>query len=256
MEMELLAFGCGLFQAPRRFFVGGDGDEMIQVPVPAWLVRHPVKGMAVFDTGLDHRFVRETDLPADAVDFDFRAGEDMPARMQAAGFDPAAVNWVINSHLHADHCGGNKGFPNATVVVQRREWDAARRNENGRSYNPADFDLGQPRLEIEGEHDLFGDGTLVLFPTYGHTPGHQSARVRLPGGEVVLTADCCYWEEGLDALVVPGINLDREASLGVLKHLQAMRASGIKLLFGHDPVQWQSIRKGEPIRFGAGGLGR
>jgi N-acyl homoserine lactone hydrolase len=193
------------------------------------------------------------ELGSDAVAFDFRAGQDLPSRMRAAGFNPEAVHWVINSHLHADHCGGNAGFPNATIVIQRREWDAARRNEDGRSYDPADFDHGQPRLEIDGEHDLFRDGSLVLFPTYGHTPGHQSARVRLPGGEVVLTADCCYWQEGLEQMVVPGINHDPEASLSVLRQLRDMRVKGVRLLFGHDPVQWLSITQGEPIRPGAKG---
>lgn len=249
-EVELLVFGCGSFQAPKPFFIGGDDAQMVRVPVPAWLIRHPTMGMAVFDTGLDLRYRLEAEavLPSDKVGFDFREGEEVAARLLAFGIDPAEVRWVINSHLHADHCGGNGAFPNATVVIQRREWEAACRNEDGRSYNVADFDHGHARLELDGEHDLFGDGTLILFPTYGHTPGHQSARVRLPGGEVLLTADCCYWAQGLEQLCVPGINHDPAASLTVLKRLREIQARGTTLLFGHDPVQWTALPRGKPIR--------
>jgi glyoxylase-like metal-dependent hydrolase (beta-lactamase superfamily II) len=249
MGIELFAFGCGWFQAPKPFFGRDDGAEVIVAPVPAYLIRHPTHGLAVFDTGIGHRFRLAADavLPPEQVGFDFREGDELAARLRAADIDPAAVRWVINSHLHPDHCGGNAFFSNATVVIQRRELEAARHNEDGYMYDPVDFDLGQPLLEIDGEHDLFGDGTLVLFPTYGHTPGHQSARVKLASGDVVLTADCCYMEHNLDHLGIPAINKDKEASLDVLRRLRVMRDNGTRILFGHDPDQWQRVPHGRPI---------
>ena len=249
MGLELFAFGCGWFQAPKQFFGRDDGTEVIKTPVLAYLIRHPTHGLAVFDTGIGHRYQLAADvvIPPDVLALGYREGEEFAARLRAADVDPAAVRWVINSHLHPDHCGGNASFPNATVVIQRRELEAARQNEGGPMYDPADFDHGQPLLKIDGEHDLFGDGTLMLFPTYGHTPGHQSARVKLASGDVVLTADCCYMGYNLDHLCIPGLNIDHEASLEVLRRLRGLRDKGARLVFGHDPDQWQGAPLGQPI---------
>jgi N-acyl homoserine lactone hydrolase len=250
MTIELFAFECGRFQAPAPFYGKTDAQDYVKAPVPAWLIRHPDKGLAIFDTGLGHRFLMEANarLADDAIGFEFHESDELAVRLKAAHINPACVNWVINSHLHADHCGGNASFPNATIVVQRREWEVARDNPDGKSYHAPDFDLGQPVLAIDGEHDLFGDGSLVLFPTFGHTPGHQSARVRLASGEVILTADCCYMQYNLDHLSVPSINKDVPASTEVLRTLRGLRDRGTRILFGHDPVQWQQVPQGRAIR--------
>ena len=81
------------------------------------------------------------------------------------------------------------------MLVQRREWDAGMDPDTAarRGFNPRDFDLGQKLRLVDGEHDVFGDGSVVCLPTYGHTPGHQSLRLRLDSGEVVLAADSCYF---------------------------------------------------------------
>ena len=68
--------------------------------------------------------------------------------------------------------------------------------------NRRDFDTGQTFVQISGEHDLFGDSTVTVFPTLGHTPGHQSMRIRLASGHVVLAGDCCYLKRSLDLLRV------------------------------------------------------
>ncbi len=114
---------------------------------------------------------------------------------------------MINSHLHFDHVGGNQDLPNAKLVVQRLEWEAAANPEliekNG--YNRKDFDLGHKLQLADGEHDLFGDGSVTLIPSYGHTAGHQSLRVRLDSGEVVMTADSCYMRKALEEMVLPPV---------------------------------------------------
>ena len=246
---ELYAFQCGSFQAPLTFFVKDRGADAIKVPVLAWLIRHPKHGLALFDTGLGLRWRQdvEAEIPAGGYGFHFREKDALSAQMRTAGFDPADVRWIINSHLHGDHCGDNGSFPNATIVVQRREKEAGYAALGG-AYAGEDFDTGQPFLPVDGEHDLYGDGSVVLLPTYGHTPGHQSARVRLASGEVVLTADCCYFARNLEMLDVPNVNVDREASVEVLRRLAAMQAKGTRLLFGHDPWQAATLGLGKPIR--------
>lgn len=154
--------------------------------------------------------------------------------------DPKRIDYVVNSHLHFDHCGGNALIPNADVVVQRREHEFALSGEGGPGYIANDWATGQTFKMIDGEHDLFGDGSVVILPSHGHTPGHQSLRVRTElGGEFVLCGDACYLRDNLDNLHLPGVLADAEATLSALRRFQAMEAQGAKLMFGHDPSQWR-----------------
>ena len=106
----------------------------------------------------------------------FRPGEEVSTRLEAIGRDPARIDLIINSHFHFDHVGGNALIPNATMVVQRREWDARMEPDIAvpHGFNPRDFDLGHNLRLVDGEQDVFGDGSVVCLPTDGHTPGHQS----------------------------------------------------------------------------------
>lgn len=248
-ELKLYAFTCGLFQSNKGFFVTGDGDEIVRSPVPAYLIEHP-KGMAVFDTGLNLRYLREAgqELGIDEMGFIMDESWEIAARLQAIGVDPGKVDWIINSHLHADHCGGNKSLPNATMIIQSKELAAAQACESILLYNPDDYDHGHPVKAIDGEHDLFGDGSVMIFPTWGHTPGHQSVRVKLPGGDVVLAADCCYLKKNLDELVIPDLNVDKELSLKTLRTLRDMRDKGVRIFYGHDRTFWESVPQDVAIR--------
>jgi glyoxylase-like metal-dependent hydrolase (beta-lactamase superfamily II) len=175
--------------------------------------------------------------------FDYRPGEDIGARLAAIGRDPARVDIIVNSHLHFDHVGGNALVPNASLVVQRREWEAGHDPDlaaaNG--FNPGDFDLGHKLVLIDGEHDVFGDGSVVCLPTYGHTPGHQSLKLRLASGEIVLAADACYFCRTLREQRLPQRVHDRTAMLASLSDLARREAAGARIFFGHDAEFWKTV---------------
>jgi glyoxylase-like metal-dependent hydrolase (beta-lactamase superfamily II) len=117
-------------------------------------------------------------------------------------------------------------------------------------YIATDFDTGQSLQFIDDEHDLFGDGTVVSFPTAGHTPGHQSLRVHTEhGGEFVLCGDACYLQHSLDHLALPGVVADRDAALLTLHLFRRFRDEGATLMFGHDPDVWASVPQA-PVRLG------
>jgi glyoxylase-like metal-dependent hydrolase (beta-lactamase superfamily II) len=108
----------------------------------------------------------------------------------------------------------------------------------------ADYEL------VDGEHDVFGDGAVVLLPTFGHTPGPQSVRVRAgKGSEHVLTADACYTRENMDRDVLPTVLWDPEEmsrSLAALRNLRDRQ--GATVLYGHDAAQWETLRRApEPL---------
>lgn len=245
MSVQMFAMTCGWLTGPLAAFLEGESGR-IRVPVPCYLIDHP-KGKVLFDSGLH---VDTQSDPADRLglaakvyEVEFRPGEEVSARLAALGVDADRISFLINSHLHFDHTGGNEQVPNATLVVQQREWTAGSEPDQieANYYNPEDYDLGHAVLEIEGEHDLFGDGSVVCVPTWGHTPGHQSLRVRTHGGEVVLAADACYLRRTLEELHLPATVHDRQAMRASLLKLRMLRASGARIFYGHDPDFWASV---------------
>lgn len=251
MSVQLYAMTCGFLAMRHDFFVDGE-KGIIAVPIPSYLIKHP-KGTMVFDTGLEALLQSDDKATVDgalgslaghAIP-EYRAGEEMSARLHASGIDPARVDYLVNSHLHIDHCGGNSLLPNARWVIQKREWAATRTPEGcaKNHYTTRLFDLGHDRLEVEGEHDLFGDGSVVCVPTYGHTPGHQSLKVRLDEGDVVITSDACYMRKNLEKMLlpIPMVVADPESMHKTLRRFQAFRDTGAMLIFGHDPEQWKRL---------------
>ena len=217
------------------------------MPVPVFLIEHP-KGRALFDTGLHPEcqfdpLGRLGARMANLYSVRFSPGEEINARLEAVDRDPARIDLIINSHFHFDHVGGNALIPNATMIVQRREWEARLNAEFATAHglNPADFDVGHRLRLVDGEHDVFGDGSVVCMPTPGHTPGHQSLRLRLAGGETILAADACYFCQTLRERRLPRHVFDREAMLESLDRLQALEANGSRIIFGHDPEFWRTV---------------
>ncbi|CAB4364059.1 MAG: MBL fold metallo-hydrolase [Actinobacteria bacterium] len=241
--MKLIALETGRFEADLMQLAGIPGQALL--PVPAWLIEHP-RGLVLFDTGL-HTKLRTPEGQMkgsfETTVVDFPVGEELTARIAAAGYSVADIQTVIFSHLHFDHCGGTWEIPNAKIVVQESEWKAGHNPklvEVG-LYTPEDFDLGHDRLLIDGEHDLFGDGTIVCIPTPGHTRGHQSLLVRLASGPVVLTSDCIYFATMYEQMRVPPFGADLTAQLASMRHLRALEQQGCRLIFGHDAEQIRAL---------------
>jgi len=131
-------------------------------------------------------------------------------------------------------------------VVNRAEWEAGHDTaliEQG-VYDPVDYDHGHDVEQVEGRHDVFGDGTLVCIPTPGHTPGHQALRVELDSGPVVLTGDCVYFQRMLDEMLVPRFGHDTDQQLASMRELAQLRNDGCQLLYGHDHEQLATVPDG------------
>ena len=110
-------------------------------------------------------------------------------------------------------------------------------------YNAKDWDHRLDYREIDGEHDVFGDGSVVLLPTPGHTPGHQSLWIRpAPGVQFVLTADACYTQEHLERMVLPSAVHDAPEMTRSMQRLRDLRErQSAQLLYGHDAAQWRAL---------------
>ncbi len=199
------------------------GDEKIIVPVGFFLIKHP-KGNIMFDTGTNDSLLKDKSYwgpLAAMLDKGVDPDLSIDSQLGKAGLKASDIKYVILGHMHLDHAGNAAKFPNATLVVQRDEiinafWPP---KDFAGPYISGDFESLRaptgsasaskiPTIELNGDLDLFGDGSVYIHRAAGHTPGSQLAVVRLPKtGTVVLTSDACYLPENLEKDILPSIGL-------------------------------------------------
>lgn len=235
---------CGTITAPANLFQEGlTGDRA--VPVMVFLITHPTRGMAVFDTGL--RPDMDGRLLFGAYACSLPEGHDMASRLRAMDVDPDKVGRLVASHGHFDHLGAADLLPNADLYIHAAEL-ARSLADHPKAHGRVALELGHRRVLTGDSHDLFGDGSCELFHTPGHTCGHQSLRVKRAGGHDVLAGDACYFCETLEPLGVQPRPEDREVYLATLTRLRAMARDGDFVVPGHDLAFLENLPTTSTIR--------
>jgi glyoxylase-like metal-dependent hydrolase (beta-lactamase superfamily II) len=151
---------------------------------------------------------------------------------------PDQVKYVAISHYHGDHTGQVGSFPHATLLIGKGDWDAI--TQGNAAANPALFAnwvSGGGKVEpLAGDKDVFGDGTVVILNTPGHTPGHHSLLVRLKEkGPVLITGDLAHFHENYDSNGVPSFNTDRAATLASLDRFKKIATNlNATVIIQHD----------------------
>ncbi|HUY54465.1 MAG TPA: N-acyl homoserine lactonase family protein [Candidatus Nanopelagicaceae bacterium] len=223
----------------------GDGVRT-HIPIVGYLVVTKAGRRIVVDTGMHRSHVDDPDATWRGTDTVteltpvMRVQDTVDYRLAELGLRGADVTDVINTHFHFDHAGNNDAFPNATFHVQRSHYQAATDNP---SFPNQYWRL--PGLDyslLEGEADL-GDGLLV-FPTPGHAPGHQSVALRLDSGQnMILCGDAIYEEDNLRYDTWGGHADPPQARQSAMALLERARDLNAMVLYGHDAGQWQTVRK-------------
>ena len=234
------------------------------VPIPCFLVEHPTVGPFLVDTGL-HRAAGESVRRAygtrAAALFRIRMDEGAAVtdRLLARGLDPLGIDLVVMTHMHYDHTGSVEAFPRSTFVVDEREWEAAihggflqgyRRKLFDHGYEWRTIDFGAPQVDSFASFgravDLFGDGSVRLLSTPGHTKGHMSALLRLKSGrELLLTGDAAYSRATIEQELVPLFCDDVHRYLRSLREIRRYLESTPSALVvcGHDPESWPQVHE-------------
>jgi glyoxylase-like metal-dependent hydrolase (beta-lactamase superfamily II) len=250
-DMKLYPIGVGQVTLDKSSLTAGRGmGTRVKVPVCVYLIKHP-KGNILCDTGMHKRIATDPvaqwgEAKVKLLTPDVKPDEDVVSQLDRLGLSPDDIRFVINTHLHLDHSGCNQHFPKSTFLVQKDELRTAFWPEifQRGSYYRSDFDHPLKYEDLNGDYDVYGDGTVQIFRTPGHTQGHQSILVNLPqDGMFVITGDCCYLAENVDEVVPPGISWNAEEavkSIRKVRHLRDMKNAF--LLTGHDPGGWSKIK--------------
>jgi glyoxylase-like metal-dependent hydrolase (beta-lactamase superfamily II) len=227
-------------------------DREVTIPVNMWVIDH-AKGIVIFDTG-NNAAVSDGKCKSywdpgmcDLLKPSQKRDDVIDAQLKKLGYSPDQVKAVIISHSHLDHIGNIKLFPKAVHVIQKKELYQAwwpEKFQRGPAFVMGDFD-GPARdfnyLELDGDYDLFGDGSVTVISSPGHTLGHQSVRVRFPNGKTMIMAqDAIWFKENLEGYPA-GLNYsvkDYNASINRLKMMRDLENG--ELYFGHDGDQFTS----------------
>ena len=223
----------------------------ITIPVSMWIVDHP-KGLVVYDTGNNVAISGGgcksywTAAFCDSLKPNQKREDTIDAQLKKLGYSADNVKAVITSHTHLDHAGNLKLFPNAIHVMQKKElyqgWFPEKfQGRSGGAFVLADLEGTRELnfLELNGDYDLFGDGSVMVLSTPGHTLGHQSLKLKMASGRsIIVTGDAVWMQENLDGHPA-GLNysvLDYTNSVNRLKFMRDLE--GADLFMSHDQEQF------------------
>jgi N-acyl homoserine lactone hydrolase len=230
-----------------RVLTPGVGDGVrIHIPIVGYLLTTENGRRIVVDTGIHRSHIEDPDRTFGGTDFAallrpvMRIEDTVDYRLAVLGLRGADITDVINTHLHFDHAGNNEAFPNATFHVQRSHYEAAIDNPSFPNQywriEGLNYDL------LDGETDL-GD-EIIVFPTPGHAPGHQSVLVRLSSGDnVIICGDAIYEEDNLRYDNWGGHADPVQARESAMALMERAKTLGATVFYGHDAAQWPTVRK-------------
>jgi N-acyl homoserine lactone hydrolase len=231
-EITLTRFECGTPQAPiavnqRLSDTYAYGDLKLQFVYSCYLVKHG-DDYLLWDTG--HAVTAPNVAPKVSL-------IDLLAQISVK---PEQIKYVGISHYHADHTGQVASFPKALLLIGQGDWDriASPNPPEGVNYKPFEgWTKGENKVEpLVNDKDVFGDGSVIVLNTPGHTPGHHSLLVKLPQtGAVIIAGDAAHFRENYDSDGVPWFNYDRAQTIASLERLKKIAAnSKATVIIQHD----------------------
>ena len=237
--LRLYVFDCGSLRIadPGRFSLTMDEVSTLELSVPCYLIEHP-DGTLLWDAGLSDSLA-EGSPHTQANGTVTTVTATLRAQLEELGYQPADITYLALSHLHYDHAGNANDFAAATWLVQRPEHEAAFGDAQG-FFDRAlygELEISETML-LDGDHDVFGDGTVVIKSAPGHTPGHQVLFVDLAEtGPLVLSGDLYHFPENRTLKRVPTFNFDEAQTLASMDAVEDfLFESGATLWIEHDFV--------------------
>lgn len=250
---KLFRLDCGrsLANDESVWTPGENAGRSIEFSSTCWLIKHGSEWL-LWDAGVPEAALNDprgwSTLPKLIV---YHLDKTLTDQLAEIGLKPSDIARVAISHTHGDHIGNVGLFPNSTILMQQAEYswinspDGPNDNVNQLMALARKL-LGTPKnLQlIDGDTDVFGDGSVTLVSTPGHTPGHQSLLVHLKkSGFIILSGDVVHLEENFKNDVVPSLNTDKAESIASMEKIRSLIATYHATLFiNHDKKQTDQLK--------------
>jgi glyoxylase-like metal-dependent hydrolase (beta-lactamase superfamily II) len=247
---RLYVLDCGTISAMDPALFGLTREEIsgdASFASPCYLVVHP-NGTLVWETGQ----VPDAKIPDDgteAVEQDIlKATRRLGTQLALLGHPVDSIDFVAMSHYHADHTANGNDFAKATWIVQQAEYDMMFREGEVDIRSPDTYQALKDARRVtldNADHDVFGDGTVVVKSAPGHTPGHQMLFLRLTNfGPLLLEGDLYHLPEERTLDRVPTFDFDAAMTRASrVKVEQFLKDTGAQMWIQHDPPTYASLKK-------------
>ena len=239
-RLYVLNCGEGVAGDISRWSPGINEGKSMAFVDNCYLIKH-AQGWMLWDTGIMDAVAGMPDglKPADPKATHWKRPKTLAAQLAELGVNAADIKYVAVSHTHADHSGNVNMFPASMLLVQKAEYDWP-----VPSGQPPRFRAEHPVKKLEGDHDVFGDGSVRILSTPGHTPGHQCLLVKLPKtGNVVLSGDLAHFKDNWDNRRVPSMNTSKDQSAASMQKVaDVMAKEKAQLWINHDKAQRDTLK--------------
>ncbi|SDI82314.1 Glyoxylase, beta-lactamase superfamily II [Bradyrhizobium sp. Rc2d] len=236
-KLYVLNCGEGTAGDVSRWTPGLNEGKTMDFVDTCYLIKHS-RGWFLWDTGIADSVAAMPNglVPADPKAVTWRRPKTLAAQLEQLGVKPADSKAMAVSHTHPDHTGNVELFPQATLYVQKVEYDWPAANNEPR------FKPSHPVELLAGDKDVFGDGSVTILSTPGHTPGHQSLLVKLPKtGAVILSGDAVHFKDNWDNRRVPSMNVSKDQTAASMQKIaDTLAKEKAQLWINHDKAQRDS----------------
>lgn len=236
-KLYIMNCGEGVAGDIGRWSPGVNEGQSMDFVDTCYLIKHK-QGWFLWDTGIPDAVAAMPNglAPADPKAVTWKRPKTLASQLEQIGVKPADIKAMGVSHTHPDHIGNVEMFPQATLYVQKAEYDWPGANNEPR------FKPSHPVELLSGDKDVFGDGSLTILSTPGHTPGHQSLLVKLPKtGAVVLSGDAVHFRSNWENRRVPSMNANKDQSLASMQKIaDTLSKEKAQLWINHDKAQRDS----------------
>jgi N-acyl homoserine lactone hydrolase len=233
-KLYILNCGEGIAGDISRWSPGVNVGKSMPFVDNCYLIRHGNEWL-LWDTGVADAIAAMPDglAPADPKATHWKRPKTLASQLEELGVKPDSIKFVAISHTHPDHIGNVEMFPEAMLLVQKAEYEWPGAN------NAPRFKPEHPVTKLEGDRDVFGDGSVTIIATPGHTLGHQSLLVKLrKSGELLLTGDAVHFKSNWDNRGVPSNNFDKDKTLASMQRITDVLAKEkAQLWINHDKAQ-------------------
>lgn len=247
-SVRLYVFDCGKlhYADPSRFNFKNEEVKVYDLSVGCYLIAHP-KGTLMWDVGV----IPDSTFPSDgqpATKLYATATKTLKAQLSQAGYNPNDITYLAMSHSHWDHLANANEFAHSTWLVRPIERNILFGPNPPERSTPDEYNALKDSKTVslpEGDYDVFGDGSVIIKPAYGHTPGHSVLYVKLAKtGPVVLSGDLYHYPEEVTADRYPINEFNKDQTHQSRIAIQAfLKQSGAKLWIQHDYAAFQKLKK-------------